>query len=773
MVKKLISKKRTGWVRAVVALALILAWFGFAGVGGPYFGKIDEVSSNDLSTFLPENAESTKVKEKLEKFQKANTIPAIVAFESDKKLTKNQKAEIKDAAKAVDKSGLAKGNVSSPIVADDKKAAYFIVPVDSDSEFEELINSIKVKIDETNPSVEYKFTGPAMFSRELTKAFAGIDGTLLFVALGVVFAILLVVYRSPVLPIVTLSGAMVALASAIFVVWHLADAGIAQLNGQVQGILFILVIGAATDYALLYIARYREELMHHQSTWLATKAAWRASFEPILAAGGTVTLGLLCLLASDLGSNKALGPVGGIGIMFSVLSALTFLPAVLMLFGRTAFWPLKPKFTPNKPQTSYRKSHPMWTKVGDLVSKHPRRLWVGITVLLVAACFMIPQLKADGVSQENLVLGKSEAKDGQTIIDRHFAAGSGSPAYVIVPQTNQKALATLLDGDKDIDGVSVITSDDEKTIMPVGNARKEIIDDIREEVKKERSKQVKKIEKKIDDQLAGLPDDIAEAAKKSALKHVPSVDKLVKKADPFKNIDAKVVDGNVVLAATLTSAASSVEARQTIDRLRSTIEADYPDVKIGGVSAIQLDTNSASEHDLRVIIPLILGAITIVLMLLLRSITAPVILLLTTVLSFGATIGIAAFLFNHLWHFPGADPVVVIFGFVFLVALGIDYNIFLMTRVREETGKLGVRAGTLKALIVTGGVITSAGIVLASTFAALNVIPILFLAQISFIVAFGVMLDTLIVRSLLVPALTLEIGKFMWWPSKLWRKGKK
>jgi len=781
MTKKSISQKGLGRIRIILALALIFAWLGFAGVGGPYFGRIDEVSSNDLATFLPESAESTKVKEQLEKFQDSNTIPAIVVFESNDALTNKQQDEIETISETISDGGLASDTISPPLLADDEKASLLVIPLDSEGEVDEQITAVREKIDAAESGLEYKFTGPAMFSRELEKAFAGIDGTLLLVALGVVFVILLVVYRSPVLPVLTLTGAVAALAAAIYVVWHLAEAGIVQLNGQVQGILFILVIGAATDYALLYIARYREELTHHQSAWLATKAAWKASFEPILAAGGTVTLGLICLLASDLGSNKALGPVGGIGIMLSVASALTFLPAALLLFGRTAFWPLRPKFVANKLDAGYRKSHPAWTKVGDLVSKYPRKLWLGITVLLVAACFAIPQLNAVGVSQEKLVLGESEAKDGQALIDRHFAGGSGSPGYVIVPEDEQKAVVKMLDDDEGIDGVSVLTSDDEKSQMPVGFAREDLIEEIREEVKKERKESIaelrSEIKKKIKSQMTGLPSSIVdqayESAVKSAEKKIPSVNELVKKANPFKDVEAKVVDGEVVLAATLTEAASSVEARQTIERLRTTVEADHPDVKFGGVSAIQLDTNNASERDLMIIIPLILGAITIVLMLLLRAIVAPIILLLTTVLSFGATIGIAALLFNNVWHFPGADPVVVIFGFVFLVALGIDYNIFLMTRVREETDRLGLRAGTLKALIVTGGVITSAGIVLASTFAALNVIPILFLAQISFIVAFGVMLDTLIVRSLLVPALTLEIGKIMWWPSKLWRKGKK
>jgi RND superfamily putative drug exporter len=267
--------------------------------------------------------------------------------------------------------------------------------------------------------------------------------------------------------------------------------------------------------------------------------------------------------------------------------------------------------------------------------------------------------------------------------------------------------------------------------------------------------------------MTGAPIEVIRQAYLAAAAKVPSVEELVQEAYPFSDAKPMAADGLVLLQATLKDPASSVEARDTIKRLRERAAEHHSSVRFGGLSAIQLDTNTASDHDLMVIIPLILLAITVVLMLLLRAVVAPLVLLFTTVLSFGATIGISALLFNHVWNFPGADPSVIIFGFVFLVALGIDYNIFLMSRVREETIKLGVRDGTLKALVVTGGVITSAGIVLAATFAALYVIPILFLAQIAFIVAFGVLLDTLIVRSLLVPALTLEIGHFMWWPSKL------
>ncbi|HTK39455.1 MAG TPA: MMPL family transporter, partial [Patescibacteria group bacterium] len=410
-----------------------------------------------------------------------------------------------------------------------------------------------------------------------------------------------------------------------------------------------------------------------------------------------------------------------------------------------------------------------WAKVGALVGRHPRRLWVGILVLLAIALIGVPQLKAQGVSQENLILGASQARDGQAMLDRHFPSGSGSPTYVLVPEAQRDDVIALLDKDAGVDAVSMMTTDKNKSPIPVGEAADSIRATIRSSIKQKREAQLRTLKQTLQTQLAGAPQSAMDTAYSQATAQIPSVDELSQKADPFKNIQPRVIDGDVMLMATLRDPASSVPARETIQRLRKSVEQNHPDVRFGGVSAIQLDTNTASERDIRIIIPLILLAITIVLMLLLRAIIAPLLLLFTTVLSFGATIGISALLFNHVWNFAGADPSVVIFGFVFLVALGIDYNIFLMTRVREETMKLGVREGTLKALVVTGGVITSAGIVLAATFAALYVIPILFLAQIAFIVAFGVLLDTLVVRSLLVPALTLEVGRFMWWPSKLSR----
>jgi len=216
-----------------------------------------------------------------------------------------------------------------------------------------------------------------------------------------------------------------------------------------------LVIGAATDYSLLYISRFREELTHYQTTWQATKAALKASFEPIIAAGSTVTIGLLCLLVSDLGSNKALGPVGGIGVVLSIIAALTFLPALLMLFGRVAFWPKRPQYAETKEHSEYEKNHVVWTKVGRLVRRHPRRIWVGAVVVLLIACTGVFQLKAEGVSQSDLILGKSEARDGQKTLDAHFPSGSGSPLYVVADVAKRSETVEAIEADKGVDSGSV------------------------------------------------------------------------------------------------------------------------------------------------------------------------------------------------------------------------------------------------------------------------------------------------------------------------------
>lgn len=765
------KKKVSRYIRVLLPGLLVIIWIALAGLGGPYFGKISEQSSTDLTTFLPENADSTKVNKQLENFFDDSSIPVLLVFENEgKKLTDKNIKSLSDVTKELQQIDDVASKVSPVIESEDEKAAIVTVPLQRNADFEATFPAIKTALSDADLPVSYTLTGPASFAHDLQRAFSGIDSTLLLVALSVVFLILLVVYRSLLLPIIVLFSSLSALSVAIILVYYLSKADLITLNGQVQGILFILVIGAATDYALLYIARYREELLNYKDKFRATIAALKASYEPIIAAGGTVTAGLLCLLFSDLGSNKALGPVGGIGIALSVAAALTLLPTLLYIFGRSAFWPRRPKYISVKAEHDYKKDHPVWARVGVFVQRYPRRIWVGCTVLLLTACVGVFQLKAEGVAQSNLILGASEARDGQKILDAHFPSGSGAPSYVIVDSSKQDAVVQYLDNDEGVDSVAVTASGVDNNAMPVGDAEKKLRSKIRNAVTTDRAEQLTEVRAGVLEETAGLPESVQEAAYSSAIMKIPSVDELAKKIYPYKDAETIVANNDVLLQVTLVDPADSLVARSTIERLREGIRDIDNNGLVGGITASQLDTNRSALRDVVVVMPLILLAITVILMMLLRAIVAPLLLLLTTVMSFGAAIGVAALLFNNVWNYPGADPSVIIFGFVFLVALGIDYNIFLMSRVREETIKSGVNKGTIKGLVVTGGVITSAGIVLAATFSALTVIPILFLVQIAFIVAFGVLLDTLVVRSLLVPALTLEVGSPMWWPSKLWKK---
>ncbi len=695
-------------LRVIIPSILIVMWLTIAGIGGPYFGKISEVASNDQSTFLPASAESTKVNAELKKFQDEQTIPAIVIFtHNDEMLSRTNLGIIGEKTTALKSLEGVSGDVSPPIPSEDGKAALVIVPMSADAEYKEFVPELKSALEKAELPGSFKITGPVGFLNDIGSAFAGIDGLLLVVALGVVFVILLIAYRSPVLPFLVLFNSLFALCAAILVVFYLAKAGVIALNGQVQGILFILVIGAATDYALLFVARYREELTRHEKPYQAIIASWKRSLEPILAAGGTVIAGLLCLLLSDLNSNKALGPVGAIGIGMAIIAALTLLPSLLLVWGRKVFWPRQPYFEATKdlkvPTTG------LWPRVATFVSTHSRRIWVVTTIALVVMSFGIVQLKASGVPQSEFILGTSEARDGQKQLDTHFPGGSGTPAQIIAPaNTLSDVVATLLK-DEGVASLSARADNSPSGTVPLGV-------------------------------------DILPPA--------------------FRGATTKVIDGEVLIEATLQDTADSDEAQATVERLRASLHEISTDIKVGGTAAVQLDTRVSAEHDRAVVIPAVLIVITVILMVLLRSILAPIILLATTMISFTATLGVSALLFNDVLNFPGADPSVVLYGFIFLVALGIDYNIFLMTRVREESLRVGTRKGVLIGLIVTGGVITSAGIVLAATFAALAVIPILFLVQLAFVVAFGVLLDTIVVRSLLVPALVSDIKDKVWWPSK-------
>ena len=707
------------WLRIALPAVLILVWLTAAGIGGPYFGKVSEVSSNDQTAYLPESAEATRVQELQDEFTDSDGIPAVVLFVAEDDLTQDQLTKIGDQLEGVPDLENVEDEVSPPIPSDDGLAVQAFVPINSDADTGDVVAALGDELRADAPDgVTVYVTGPAGFSADLGEAFAGIDGLLLAVALIAVFIILIIVYRSFLLPIAVLSTSMFALCAALLTVWWLAKWEIVLLSGQTQGILFILVIGAATDYSLLLVARYREELRAHEDKWSAIWAAIKGSTEPILASGSTVIAGLLMLLLSDLKSNSTLGPVASIGIVFAMLSALTLLPAILFAFGRAAFWPQHIKYDPETVAAEGGlPTQGLWPKIARIVQKRPRVIWIVTTLVLLAGAAFVPQLKAEGVAQSELVLGASEAREGQEALGEHFPGGSGSPIQVITDEEELDQVADVMLGHPNIEDVAITTDDSPSGTAPVTDEGIEAF---------------------------GPPGTPAP--------------------------EPTVVEGNVLLQGTMSVPADSTEADQTVRDLRADFADAAPSAMVGGVTATDVDTIDASIEDRNLIIPVILAVIFVILMVMLRSILAPAILIATTVLSFGTAMGVSALVFNHLFDFPGADPAVPLYGFVFLVALGIDYNIFLMTRVREESLKHGTRQGVLRGLTVTGGVITSAGVVLAATFAALAVIPILFLAQLAFIVAFGVLLDTFIVRSLLVPALTYDIGRAVWWPSQLSRK---
>lgn len=669
-------------LRWLIPALLVIAWLGLGGFGGPFAGKLGEVAKNDNAAFLPRSAEATEVSDEQKAFSPRQVLPATVVAERTTGLTAEDRRFLDAKAQELGTVPGVVGPLGQPEKAPhDDQAVQLAVPILAGGNPADVVKEVRAKLTGAPPGLTVLVTGPAGQIADLVTAFGGIDGILLLVAGGVVALILIVVYRSPLLPFLVLLSAVFALGLASLVVYLLAKNDVLALNGQSQGILSILVFGAATDYALLTVARFREQLRDTPSRFDALKLAWRATLEPIAASAGTVILGVLCLLFSDLNSNKGLGPVAAIGIGAALLASTTFLPAVLALCGRGAFWPFKPALGSPHPETSG-----IWGRVAGLVGRRPRAVWVVTALVLGVGVAFLPQLKASGTAQSDVFLTQVESGTGQDILGKHFPGGLGAPAITIA----------------DADAVPAVLK-------------------------------------------ASTMDGVAQS--------VPL---------------PKVVNGRVQILSVLNDPADSEAAVATVGRLRDAVHAvPGANAKVGGPTAIQLDTQKTSERDRALIIPIVLLVIFLVLALLLRSLLAPLLLIATVVLSFAATMGVSAVVFNHILDFPGADPVVPLFGFVFLVALGIDYNIFLMTRVREEALTRGTRDGTLRGLSLTGGVITSAGVVLAATFSALAVIPILFLAQIAFIVAFGVLLDTFLVRSLLVPALTVDVGRRVWWPSKL------
>ncbi len=685
--------RRAKWVVLAVWLLAVMGT-GASGLQS----KFESGQKNESTSFLPASTESTKELKKQKALAGNETVTAVVVYHRGSGLTAQDKATIKKDVVALDalgekypqlqKNPKSGGVFSAPTFSPDGRGAIVLGTIATNGESKTIldpVNDARDLVSDPGGGLQVKITGAAGFSADAITVFQSINGTLLLAALALVFILLALIYRSPIFLWIPLFAVIMAEAMSRSIGALLIEAGV-TINGQAGGILSVLVLGAGTDYALLLVARYREELRHHEDKHEAVALALASAGPAILASGITVILALLTLSIAEVNGTAGLGPVGAMGIAVAMLAMLTLLPALLSIFGRKAFWPRVPHYGDEGSDAT----HGGWRKVGERVALRPRRTWIGaVVVLLVMACGLLAF--NTNLTQGDSFRGSVESVQGQDLLAGDFPAGANAPTDVYLPP--------------------------------------------------------------------GAP----VAAVATALKAVPGVAAVRPGA-------VTGPDGSL-LSVVLRPAPYSTAAFDLVPKMRQAAkQAGGDGVLVGGPTAVEHDLRIASVSDTKKIIPIVLLIVLLTLMVLLRAVVAPVLLIITVVLSFAAALGVSALVFKYIFDFAGSDPSFPLFVFVFLVALGIDYNIFLMARVREEALRFGTREGMLRGLAVTGGVITSAGIVLAGTFAVLGVLPLVFLTELGFAVAFGVLLDTFLVRSLLVPALTFDIGRKIWWPSSLSHK---
>jgi putative drug exporter of the RND superfamily len=672
------AHRRGKWV-------VLIIWLAVAAIAGPLSGKLTSVVKNDQSSYLPGNAEATRVIDEIQRFPSGQTLPAVVVAERTGGVTQQDRDALLDMAQRTEAGveGL-RGQVQGPIPATDGKALLLVVPINGKLDGEQVrsaVEKLRGIVRTAAPAgLTAKVGGIGGITADEIGAFGGIDSTLLLATLVIVIVVLLATYRSPVLWAIPLIAVGISYTLATAVVYELAAHAGLVVSGESQGILTVLIFGAGTDYALLLVARYREELTRHDDRHEAMATALRRVSPAVLASASTVVLGLLCLFAATLASDRGLAPVGAAGIVCTFAALVTLLPALLAIFGRFLFWPFIPH--PGRTPDPMRSA---WGRVGGRIMSNSRPVWIGATLVLVALCFGLLSFKG-GLSNDEAFRNPPDSILADRIVDAHFPAGAGNPADIVAGAAQEQQV------------LGVVRATPGVSSAQVGD-----------------------------------------------------------RAEGFVRIQATLADTN-----------GTQPAFDTVERLRARVHAiPGANALVGGESAIILDVQSAAVRDREIVMPLILTVVLLVLMLLLRAVLAPLLLVASVVLSFLAALGGSSLLFTHVFHFAGADQTLPLLGFVFLVALGVDYNIFLMSRVREETVRHGTRRGTLIALATTGGVITSAGVVLAATFSALGLLPLVFLTEIGVLVAFGVLLDTLLVRSVLVPALVGDIGARVWWPSRL------
>ncbi|MFF6918266.1 MMPL family transporter [Streptomyces sp. NPDC012466] len=690
-VAHLVCGRRAKWL--VLGLWVVVLF-----VAAPFALKLTDAQDNDAASWLPGSAESTQVLQISEDFR-PEQIPAVVIYARESGLTAQDRTEIAEDVRQLKQlrdHGILGEQTRGPVFdrQADPRAAQVFVPIMMDEEGWERISpaveSIRDDVGEGGDGLAVHITGPGGTSADFSEAFEGIDSTLLLSAMVVVVVMLLITYRSLTLLLVPLVAVVCALFTAQALIYLLAEHGGLTVNGQSAGILTVLVFGAGTDYALLLVARYREELRRHEDRHEAMALALHRAGPAVLASGATVVLSMLVLLAAEMNSTSGLGPVAAIGVAVALLAMMSLFPALLVIFGRWIFWPVIPHHgTPDPTERG------IWARTGRRIARRPRVTWIATALALAVCSLGLIQLRAEGIGNADAFTGKPDSITGQEVSARYFPAGSGDPLVIVSDQAQAVQVGRAVAGTPGV--------------VP---------------------------------QSLGLPPGTKPA-----------------------------FEGKVLFEATMTAPSDSEAAKQTVERVRDAVHAvPDADAKVGGGTAALLDMDEATTHDNVLIIPLVLVVVLLILCALLRALIAPLLLIGTVILSFAAALGISALAFRHVFDYAGESTDFPLFVFVFLVALGIDYNIFLTTRIREEAARQGTRAGVVTGLAATGAVITSAGLVLAGTFAALGTLPMVAFAEIGFTVALGVLIDTFIVRSVLVTSLFLDVGPKVWWPHRLARQ---
>ncbi len=682
--------RRAKWVVAVVWL---LAIVGASAANLP--AKYADAENNESTSFLPGDAESTKALAVTEELQGGEQAAPVVIYRREGGLTEADRQKVASDREALNQAMEKYPQVDpfgEPQFSEEGDAALLIGNITGDGESETILDPVdemRELVSDPGGGLEVKVTGPAGFAADAIKVFESINGTLLLAAAGIVFFLLILIYRSPLFFWIPLIAVAFAELGTRAVGYGLTELGV-TVNGQSSSILSVLVLGAGTDYALLLVSRYREELRKHEDKHEAIALAMRTAGPAIVASGSTVIAALLCLSLAEVEGTAGLGPIGALGIAIAMISMLTILPAMLAITGRRAFW--RPSMfgagngIPHFGDEGADEMHGTWRRVGNRVAKNPRRVWIGTVAMLVVLSAGVLTMDT-GLTQSDAYREEVESIQGQELLAQSFPAGASAATEILVPQDADVAAVTS--AAEGVDGVA--------EVRPAGEGA-----------------------------------------------------------------------GYVQLNAVLEPDPYSTEAYDIIEPLRVAVkDAGGEEVLVGGPSAIEHDVRAAAARDSILIPPIALTVVFLILILLLRAVVAPLLLIATVVLSFGASLGFSLVVFDVVFGFAGIDPSLPLYAFVFLVGLGIDYNIFLMTRVREETTHYGTRNGMLRGLAVTGAVITSAGIVLAGTFSVLAILPLVFLTEIGFVIAFGVLLDALIVRSVLVPALVLDAGPRIWAPSRL------